>query len=134
MMKIGFLLTACLFCLPAFGQEAPPSPFDQRIGAANMVYMTPDGVKYLQAYEPFIGQTIQACIPPGMKLTGTLGKFTFVADVTKAGVVTAGAVQPQTSVSKCFDTRFSQNRLPPPPLPADAKINYPIVIEMNVEP
>ena len=134
MMKIAILFSACLFCMPALAQEAPPSPFEQRIGAANTVYMTADGVKYLQAYEPLIGDTIQACIPPGTKAPGTLGKFTFVADVTKTGVVTAGAVRPQTSVSQCFDTKFSQHRLPPPPLPANAKINYPIVIEMNVVP
>ena len=128
-MRHRLWVLALLLCA-----AAPADEFQRRIGAANLIYATPGGTRYQLAISPYIDKVIQACIPPGKQPPGALGKFIFVADVTKAGQVSAPEVQPATGVSQCFLAQFSRIPLPPPPLPTDARINYPIVIEMNVTP
>ncbi len=127
-MRSRFLLLASL-ALPA---AARADDFDNRIGAGNLVFATPDGVKYEKAYAPFVTAALAPCVPASGP--ANLGKFIFVADVTRAGAVTNGAVRPATAVSQCFAAHLTQNRLPPPPLPSYAKINYPLVIELNLTP
>ena len=118
---------------PACGRAAP-GPFQQRIGAADFMQKTPQGAAYAQGFTPLVQAAIQSCIPPGTAPPNSLGKFIFVANVTKAGEMSAGDVQPRTTVATCFAAHFVQNHLPPPPLPANAPVDYPIVVELNVMP
>jgi hypothetical protein len=118
---------------PAYGWTSP-NPFQQRIGAANFMQKTPQGAAYAQGFTPLVQAAIQSCIPPGTKPPGSLGTFIFVANVTKVGEISAADVQPRSTVAACFAANFAQNHLPPPPLPADARIDYPIVVEVDVTP
>lgn len=126
-------MVAAGLLVPALGWAAP-DPFQQRIGAADFVQKTPRGAAYAQGFAPLVRAAIQSCIPPGATPPDSLGKFIFVANVTKDGGITAGDVQPRTAIAECFAGQFARNHMPPPPIPADARIGYPIVVELDVTP
>lgn len=126
------LMFGGLAALAFAGTAAAATPdFEHRIGAGNLVMATQDGAKYEQAYAPFVTTAIAACVPA----TGNAaGKFILVADITRAGILTNGEVRPATTLSQCFAKTFLAAHLPPPPLPSYAKINYPLVIELDLRP
>ena len=110
--------------------------FGERVAAAKAEAQKPAGKQYEQSLYPFIGQAMRTCVPPGGGNPNALGNFTYVASVSSAGAVRFAAVQPDSSVARCFHQQFLAITLPAPPhvLQSPSGLSYPIVIEMKVTP
>ena len=98
-----------------FATFSHASDFATRVRAGKLALASPSG----KSYEASWGQAMQAslvrCVPVGSTSPANLGKFTFVANVTSSGAVSAVEVKPVTSVSQCFAIHFGAAQLPPPP-------------------
>jgi len=118
-------------CLQANAQDSAA-----RVAAAKAAVRTSEGETYDKALGPYIGKAIGACIPAGTSNPENLGSFTLIADVSSEGQVRNATVSPHSTVATCFQAKFVQSTLPPPPgsHSAAAFSPYPIVVEMKVAP
>jgi len=122
------LVVAHLAVLPAIADD-----LSGRVAEAKRAASSNEGAKFDAALGPHIGVAMRACAPPGSTDAANLGTFWLAADVTAEGVARNIAVDPRTKVSSCFADHFARARLPAPPRYDLAK-DYPIAVEMRVEP
>ena len=125
------ILASISFLLPVLVAAAT---FEERVDAAKAGFETAEGMIYEQKLGPYLGSTMQICIPYGSTSTENLGRFTYVANVSIEGRISASEVKPLNAVSLCFDKEFTKQILPQPPSSLFIENSVPIVVELNVVP
>lgn len=117
----------------AFATVAHGSDFADRVAQGKQTLASPAGQKYEASWGNTMGAVLVACVPVGSTSPANLGRFTFVADVSPVGAVSAVAVRPSTAVSECFARHFRLARLPPPPIQRPGS-SFPVSDDIVVSP
>ena len=95
---------------------ANAADFDARAKAGKLALASPLAQKYVSTWGSMMSATMTACRPLGFRPSDAAGAFTFVADVSPAGLVSSVDVRPGTRLSRCFAVHFTNVQLPAPPL------------------
>ena len=98
----------------AFTTFAYADDFASRVKDGESALASPSGQRYEASWVETMQASLMACVPVGSTSTANLGKFTFVANVSSTGAVSAVDVRPVTAVSRCFAKHFGGAQLPPP--------------------
>ena len=91
------------------------SDFASRLKAGKLALTTSSGKNYEHSWGEVMQASLASCVPIGSTSPATLGKFTFVANVSFSGSVSDVEVRPVTAVSQCFAKYFGGAQLPAPP-------------------
>ena len=101
--------------LLAYASAGHVNDFASRVKAGESALATSSGRRYEASWGMTMHASLKTCIPVGSTSSASLGKFTFVANVSSSGAVSSVQVKPVTPVSKCFAKHFGDVPLPPPP-------------------
>ncbi|MFC7301083.1 hypothetical protein [Cognatiluteimonas weifangensis] len=118
--------------LAIFSCSASAADFSARVAQGNEAIATPEGKIYDASLAPAIQAAMVACVPPGSASIGKLGKFILVGYANASGHIFSVAVNPATTVSRCFADKFGSTVLPPPPSTSRWGGAYPVTVEMTV--
>ena len=117
-----------------FAGAAHAGDFSARVKAGKQSLSSPEGQQYEASWGEVMQTILPVCIPLGSTSPANLGKFTFVADVSSAGLVSSVEVEPSTDVSRCFAKHFNNAHLPPPPIPLKYGALLPVADVIEVAP
>jgi hypothetical protein len=117
-----------------FVAVAHASDFAARVKAGKQAVASPEGQQYERSLGAVMKSILTTCIPKGSTDPANLGTFTFVADVSVAGLVSSVEVDPSTAVSQCFALHFGRAHLPKPPTSLMKGEILPVADDIEVTP
>ncbi len=97
------------------GGLANAEDFSARVRAGKLALSSPLAQKYESTWGPKVTGAMTACHALGFRPLDGAETFTFVGNISPAGLVSSVDVRPSTPVSRCFVEHFNNVQLPPPP-------------------